>query len=87
MKTKKYFGESAFYPEGNLIERENAKVYLEFWKKNLIYKLQRDSFDIVIFDEQWIERPAFICGMLAQNASLGLKLCLEADFHYELKPY
>lgn len=79
---KKYFGECAYWRDEK--EKIEAKTYLEFWKKNLLFKLQRDSFVIEIVDEQWIERPPEIVSMLAQYGTIGLKLHLKADFHYEL---
>jgi hypothetical protein len=84
METKKYFGEFAYYIPDNLEEKQKAIEYLKFWKKNLLFKLQRDSFDVKILHEDWIEREALYVSSFSHLATVGLKLCLEADFHYEL---
>jgi len=81
---KKYFGESAFYDEGNNETKEEARKYLEFWKKNLIFKLERDSFKIKILDEQWGERISIYSFSSSNKAYLYLKIFVEADFNYEL---
>ena len=80
----RYFGEMAYFTEGNEEETAEAKKYLELWKKFLLARLSRDSFMVRVKDEQWGERPAWMCGMLNQQAAMTLKLCLEADFRYEL---
>lgn len=81
----KFFGEFYSYCEGNEKEKQEAKTYLELWKKNLLRKLSKDSFQCEIKDEQWGERPAYFSGCLAQNATMYLKLYLEANWNYELK--
>ena len=78
---KKFFGESCRFHE---CEREEAKSYLESWKKFILRKLQRDSYDLKIIDEQYGERPAEYDGALNQMPTMCLKLCLEANWHYEL---
>jgi len=82
---RKYFGEIATYPENDEEEKKEAKKYLESWKKFLLRRLKRDSFDVMIVDEQWGIREAHLSGMLAQNESMYLKLCLESEFNYELR--
>ena len=78
MIDNKYFGEIAEFTED---EREEAKQYLELWKKFLLRKLSRDSYNVVVKDEQWGERTV---GYLAQTNIMYLKLYIEADWHYEL---
>lgn len=84
-RSKKFFGEAAFY--GSEQEKEEARKYLEFWKKNLLFKLRRDSYEVKIIDEQWIERDPMYVSALADYGTISLKLCLEADFYYELGKY
>lgn len=82
-KKYKFFGE--FYPFKDDVEKEEAKQYLLCWKKNLLNKLQRDSFHCEIKDEQWGERPAHLDGCMNQKSYMYLKICLEAVWDYELK--
>jgi hypothetical protein len=82
---RKYFGEIARYPTHSEEEKEEAKKYLELWKKFLLRRLSRDSFNVMVVDEQWGIREAYLDGSLAQNENMYLKLCLESDFNYELK--
>lgn len=78
---QKYFGEFVRYDKG---EKEEVKTYLESWKKFLVRKLQRDSYNVKIIDEQWIERGPEYDTAFKQMSFMGLKLCIEADWHYEL---
>ncbi len=75
----KFFGESAIYEPG---EEEEAKNYLELWKKFLCRRLVGDSFSIKVVDEQWGDRPF---GCLSQRNCMCLKIVLESDWKYELK--
>lgn len=81
----KYFGEWVHYEVGSEFDRPEATKWLEQWKKNLIYKLNRDSFHVNLVDEQWIDRDPLNNGILASHHYLGLKICLESDFNFELK--
>ena len=82
---QKFFAESAYYPADDETEKQKAIEYLKFWKKNLILKLNKDSFHVVqVGEDAWIQRPAWICSMLAQNSAISLKICLEANFNYEI---
>lgn len=74
----KYFGECAEFEEN---EREEVKKYLECWKKFLLRKLKRDSYDVVLLNEQWGERPI---ECLEKRSMMYLKLYIKADWHYEL---
>lgn len=74
----KYFGEIAEFTED---ERDEAKLYLQSWRKFLLRKLSRDSYGVVVKDEQWGERPI---ACLAQRSMMYLKLNIEADWYYEL---
>ena len=80
----KYFGEVAYYKEGDEEEKKKAKEYLEFWKKNLILKLQKDSFNVKIQDEQWTQRPSHVISMFNPYAAIGLKLCIIGEWNYEI---
>ncbi len=78
MDKYKFFGESAEFKEN---EQEEAKKYLESWKKFLLRKLTRDSYNVIVGDEQWGERDS---GSLVPTRIMYLKLYIEADWHYEL---
>jgi len=78
----KYFGEVVHYEEH---EEEEAKQYLESWKKFLLRRLTRDSYDVKVIDETWVQRPPEYSGCLSHTYSMALKLALEAVWHYELK--
>lgn len=82
-KNGKFFAESYYFE--NESEREEAKKYLENWKKNLLRKLHRDSFFCEVKDEQWGERPPYLSGCLAQRSTMYLKLYLEGNWNYEVK--
>jgi len=81
-KCKKYFGEWAFFT--NESQKKEAEIYLKFWKKNLLKKLNRDCYDVKLIDEKWGEIPAHLSGCLEQFSRIYLKIYIEADFHYEL---
>lgn len=81
MEKGKFFGEMCFFKEE---EREEAKCYLNSWKKFLLRKLIKDSYDVKIINEQWGENPAYLNGMMNQMPLMYLKLFIEADWHYEL---
>ncbi len=78
----KFFGEWTKF--SNEEEKIKAREYLNYWKKDLIFKLKRDSFDVKIVDEQWVERDPSISGMFNEFSILALKIMVEADWHYEL---
>ena len=85
IRSEKFFAEIAYYPEGDAVEKIKAKEYLEYWKKNLLFKLSRDTYDVVLVDEQYIERPAYWISALAQYASIALKIKVDAVFYYDLE--
>lgn len=76
----KMFGECATFQQ---IEKDEARSYLNSWKKFLIRRLSRDCYDVKIIDEQWGEVPAQFLGVLCQNNSMYLKLIVEFDWKYE----
>jgi len=82
---KRYFGESASYMEGDDLEKQEAKQYLEYWKKFLLKRLTYDSCEPILIDEQWITRDAYLSGCLSQHATLALKLYIDVHFKYELR--
>jgi predicted nucleotidyltransferase len=75
----KLFGESAIIRDD---ERDEARSYLNSWKKYLLRRLIKDSYAVKVVDEQWGEIPAHFMGMLAQNSKLYLKLIIEFDWLY-----
>jgi hypothetical protein len=80
----KLFGESTYYNEGDGIEKVEARKYLEHWKKNLLYKLTKDSCKPEVVDEQWGDRPSYLNGCLDQKAMMYLKICVKGKWNYEL---
>lgn len=79
---KKFFGESFYF--FNEEEKEEAKQYLISWKKNVLRKLVRDSFTINVIEEQWIEKEKVYVSLINEASILSLKICIEANFHYQL---
>ena len=77
----KYFGEIARFSEE---EREEAKQYLLLWKKYLLRRLKRDTYNLKVIEEDWGERPPYLDGSLAQQSTMYLKLYIHADWNYEL---
>lgn len=61
-------------------EREEIRSYLHMWKKYLIRRLSRDSYNVKIIDEQWGEKPA---GTLMQQIDMYLKIIVEFEWKYE----
>ncbi len=77
----KFFGETAmFYPH----EREEAKQYLEYWKKFLVRRLNSCAVEVKILDEQWGERAAIYDGIFNMMDTMYLKLYIEGKWDYEL---
>lgn len=83
METK-FFGENACYIEGDEEGKSKAKMYLELWKEFLIERLRKDSFSVVLHDEQWGEIPAYLSGCMNPRCWMYLKVCLKSEFRYEL---
>ena len=81
---KKYFGESYRYLEGNAEQKKEAETYLNLWKKNLLDKLSRESFHCIIVDEEWTDRDAFYSSFFCNKNCMALRLCLEAEWDYEI---
>lgn len=77
----KFFGENAEFDDH---ERDEAKQYLESWKKFLLRRLKKDSYDVVVKDEIWGEIPGHFRGCIAPRNIMYLKLYIQADWHYEL---
>lgn len=75
----KLFGEYALFEDN---EKDEARSYLNSWKKFLIRSLQRDSYDVRIIDEQWGEIPGHMMSSLSQRSSLYLKIVIEFDWHF-----
>lgn len=84
---KKYFAESAYFPEGNEEEKKKAIEYLNYWKNNFLFKLKRETYEAFLVNEQFIERPAYLISSLAQNACISLKICVDIKFKYDLENY
>ena len=75
----KLFGEYALIEEN---EREEARSYLNSWKKYLLRRLRRDTYNVKIIDEQWGETPAHFISILAQRPALYLKIIIEFEWSY-----
>lgn len=80
----KIFGESSLIEEN---EKDEARSYLNSWKKYLLRRLKRDSYDVKVIEEQWGEIPAHFIGVLCQRSSLYLKIIIEFEWHYENPNY
>lgn len=78
----KLFGETAIIYDDRH-ERDEARSYLNSWKKFLIRRLNRDSYQVKVIDEQWGEIPAHHVSALAVSPVLYLKLIVEFEWHYE----
>ncbi len=61
-------------------EKEEIRSYLHMWKKYIIRRLARESYDVKIIDEQWGEKPA---GTLMQQTDMYLKIIVEFEWKYE----
>ena len=78
----KFFVEScSFFEE----EREEANLYLKLWKKYLLRKLNRDSYNIELIEEEYKEHPAHFEGPLCQRSKMYLRLAVKAKFNYEIQ--
>lgn len=73
------FGESAFY--SNEKEEEEAKNYLQYWKKNLLIKLMRDTHEAVLLEESYHTRDA---SCLKIMSIISIKLIVTIKFQYEI---
>lgn len=82
---KKFFAEHTRYVAGDEEEKKEAELFLNLWKKFLIKRLQRDSFDVKLIDEQWIHRDAIYDSALCRNETLALKICLELELKGDLE--
>jgi hypothetical protein len=76
----KMFGEQCFIEPNEIDE---ARSYLNIWKKYLLRRLNRDSYDVKVIDEEWGEIHARFVSMLAQRSSLYLKIIVEFEWHFE----
>ncbi len=74
----KMFGEYANIQNEN--ERDEARSYLLMWKKYLIRRLSRDSYDVRIIHEQWGEKPS---ASLMQSKDLYLKIIIAFEWKYD----
>lgn|SRR6185295_5542562 len=74
----KMFGEYANIRDEN--EKDEARSYLHMWKKYLIRRLSRDSYDVKIVDEQWGEKPI---ESLMVTTDLYLKIIVEFEWKYD----
>lgn len=72
------FGEYASLQNEN--ERDEIKSYLYMWKKYLIRRLSRETYDVKILDEQWGEKPS---GSLMQSIDIYLKIIVEFEWKYD----
>lgn len=74
----KMFGEYASLRSES--EREEIRSYLHMWKKYLIRRLSRESYDVKIIEEQWGEKPA---GTLMNQIDMYLKIIVEFEWRYD----
>lgn len=70
----KFFAEDACYCSEK--EKEEAKLYLELWKKFLIKKLNKEFLYVTVFDQEWSERNE---DSLCQTTRISLRICVKAN--------
>ena len=83
----KFFGEYVSYLANDEKEEQDAKLYLQLWKKFFLRKLQKDAYQVKIIDEQWIERSPEVMGYLRQTKGLALKIQVVANYHNDLENF
>ena len=79
------FGEAAYFK--NEDEKAEAKKYLEFWRKQLSHKLNRDYVKGEIIDEYWGERGPEFSGLLSQTSWLYIKVSVKINFRFEVDDF
>ncbi len=79
------FGECAYYT--NEQEEIEAKNYLEYWKNNLLKKLSRDTFEVVLIEQQFVKRDPSIRGCLSIQTQIALKITCKIKFKFEVDQY
>lgn len=75
----KMFGEYATIKDEK--ERDEARSYLHMWKKYLLRRLARDSYDVKIIDMQWGEKASD--SMLCLTTTIYLKIIIEFEWKYD----
>lgn len=86
-KQRYYFGESARYFEGNEEQEKEAEIYLTYWKKFLIQKLNNECFKVNVVDEQWGERSSSYISTITKYKDKWLKIAIEIEFRFEINQF
>ena len=77
-----FFGEHAFYL--NEKEEEEAKTYLQYWKNNLLQKLQKDTCSAELIEESYHVREPYLSGVFCQRHTLALKIAVKIKFVFSI---
>lgn len=80
-----FFGEYAPFYEGNDESEKKAKLYLELWKENFLFKHEKECTSIYIVDEQWSKRDASLYSMLLTKGILTLKIAVKIKYKFEVE--
>ena len=78
-KQKKFFYETAIIDDN---ERDEARSYLNYWKKYLLRRLGNECYNVKVLEEHWGEIPPHFMGSLAQRSKIYLKLVIEYEWKY-----
>ena len=77
-----FFGENAFYC--NEEEEKEAKDYLQYWKKNLLKKLTKETYHAELIEESYHVRGPEYESIISQRTSIALKLTVKIKFQCSL---
>jgi hypothetical protein len=78
MEDHKFFGEWVHYLDGDEKDKQDAKLYLELWRRFIMRKLEgplQEYSPAEGFSEQWVDRPSIYVSCLKKYGTLGLKMC------------
>lgn len=78
------FGECALFATEE--EEKEARIYLEYWKKNLLRKFRGETYTLSVLEkgEEWGTRPPHLVGPLCINSILYLKIRVRVEFKFSL---
>jgi len=82
MDDYKFFGEWIHYLDGDDKDKEDAKLYLELWKRFIMRKLENslEEYEPVFPEEhgeKWIDRPSIYTSCLKKYGTLGFKMAFK----------
>lgn len=82
MKRMTFYGE---YVDCCEEEKEEAKSYLNLWKKFTLRRLKKRHPSVELIDEQVIERGPEYSGPLSEQGTIAIKLCICTELNGELE--